>query len=104
GVDVRYAFVDGAVIVSAYLPSDWRIEIHVDGDQNGIWGGGPLSAQTVNTPTSDLSFGVTSSGQPCSTYILASEVADPGLVQQSSYCGQLKSAGATAVTPPDSRG
>jgi hypothetical protein len=82
-----------AMLFSASLPSGWTFMIRVDGDQDGQWGVGALSALPANRITPDHVYAQTPQGEFCPQYVYSSAPDDPGRVYGSSGCGAFHSAG-----------
>src|SRR3954468_879264 len=56
-IEVKYDFVGDEVRFSTRLPAGWSFSIHIDGDQNGIWGYGPSPDIPSADASADHAFG-----------------------------------------------
>ncbi len=93
GVRIDYSFVGSGVQFTSVLPERWTFSVNVDGDQNGIWGVGPVDEARTAQSSEDFAYGLdVDSGTLCSQYILAANVNDSSSHSVSSACDSHVSA------------
>jgi hypothetical protein len=82
-----------SAIFTAVLPTGWSYLILIDGDQNGVWGEGPVTPRdrTLSPLSPDFAY-ASSHGTFCSQYIYEAYKEDPDKVSGSSFCGVRTSA------------
>jgi hypothetical protein len=100
-IEVTYDFTAEGIEFSARLLAGWSFEVNIDGDQNGVWGAGPLAGIPSATESPDRSFGRDVNGSFCAQYIQSSFPQDPGQIRVKSDCDGYPSKGSVEIGQMD---